>query len=508
MAAGLLPLLGGQAWALCETLTGNVILNCGAEAGTTSWTAVGVGAYGGFPNSGTSEFGMSGGGAASQNISQTVNLSASSYTLSFFYKPYSVGGTSITLNALFNGTNIFSASATATASFTRYSTTVTGTSGANTLRFNFTSTDTNNGTYIIDDVSLAQIVVAPVQFPIKLNVSLNLPNTSVQSLKVEMVQQMQSLTGVGPNGKSLVKVNVTPYAQETKAAEAYAAIDASMARPTKTAGNWQAWASISGSGVTSPTPSGANTTSRAGSILTAVQYIGFADTTAGVALGGSGANWGVGDGSGSGDSKNVMLSAFANHWMGNSYVGAVASVGHLWAHTNRTDLTNGETFESRFEANSLGGRLELGHQFTVEKFTVTPYVAGQLMTTFMPAYTETVVNGTATNATAFTSGRSSTTRGEIGSQIAFPLAANATATGKLAWAHEVSSSNVAASFLIDPSFSVVGDTSFMPKDFALVSAGATWSLSRALRVGLRFDGQFGRGYQGYAGTGTLTYALN
>jgi uncharacterized protein with beta-barrel porin domain len=418
-----------------------------------------------------------------------------------------VSGTAIGLSASFNGTSVFSASATATtANFTRYITTVSALNGANTLTFNFTSTDRNNGTYVVDDVSLVKIA-APSN--VKLQGPLSSPTTNTSTFTNQFNQQNSNLSPVSPtSSNSRISSIVAAYADERRVAEAYAAMDAATARPTKTVGNWQAWAAVSGAGVTSPASSGSSITSRSGGLMVALQYLGFADTTTGVAVGGAGSNWSAGDGSGSGDSRTLMLTGFANHWIGNSYVSGIVSAGHMWARSNRTDLTNGETFSSRFEANSVGGRLELGHQFKFEKFDVTPYVAGQFVAAFLPDFTESAVNAAAGNAAVISRGRATTTRSELGSAVSVPLAANVTATGKLAWAHDVNSSNVAAGFLVSPTSSVVADTSYIPKDFVLVSSGVQWFLTRSLNLAVRFDGQFAQGYRGYAGSSTLTYALN
>lgn len=244
VSAALLTALTGMAKAAsCDSVAGNLIVNCGAESGNTGWTFDGAGTFTGFPNSGLREFGMTGGGASPQSISQTVTLLNNSiYTLTFAYKPLSTGGTTIGLAASWNGQSLFSATANATAGFSSVTRNVTGTGAAGTLKFDFTSTDTSNGTYIVDDVTLKLMASS---WQLQTNVSSNM-NAAVTQSSTSSSQMNSLLTSASPDRvvvKSTVKAG---YAAErspsAKAAAAYAALDRAAGVSDPAQGNWEAWA--------------------------------------------------------------------------------------------------------------------------------------------------------------------------------------------------------------------------------------------------------------------------
>ncbi|MBI1202969.1 MAG: hypothetical protein GC182_10695 [Rhodopseudomonas sp.] len=456
---------------------------------------------------------MTGGGASSQSIAQTAHLSTTNYFLNFYYKSIVTGSNTVGLSAVLNGTTVFSTTTTATSAYIYKSITVKSVVGANTLAFNFTSTDTNSATYVIDEIVLSPF--PQVSIPVKVNTPITTAN--VQSALSLFAQNMAQVLGGGNQAAQRAQslTNVTAgYAEERslspQAAEARAAIDDTLSKPANRFGNWQVWASATGAGSSSSNATGSTTTSRSGGAVVATEYLGFKDTKLGVSFSGAGANWGISDGSGGGSSNNFMAAAYLNSWYDDYYIGAAGMAGQMWTHTNRYDATFGQSFEAEFSAPMYGGRLEAGHRFNFNTFTVIPYAAAQFLVIKMPSYAETVVNGSASNALASTSGQSVSTRTELGSWFGAPLpmAVPVSAFGKLAWAHDTNGSNIATGFLTDPSTNIVADTSSMPKNFALVTSGLQFPLSHAVNLSVKFDGQFAKGYRGYAGSGTLTYALN
>lgn len=125
-----------------------------------------------------------------------------------------------------------------------------------------------------------------------------------------------------------------------------------------------------------------------------------------------------------------------------------------------------------------------------------------------PSYTETDLTGGGF-ARSFADKSATDTRSELGARFddlmllgGKPLALRA----RLAWAHDwVSTPALSAAFqaLPGPSFTINGAA--QPADSLLTSAAAELALTPAWSLGGKFDGEFARGAQTYAGTGTVRY---
>jgi outer membrane autotransporter protein len=141
---------------------------------------------------------------------------------------------------------------------------------------------------------------------------------------------------------------------------------------------------------------------------------------------------------------------------------------------------------------------------------VTPYAAVQAQSFRTPGYSEVDVNGGGFGL-AYNSRTGTDTRSELGSRFdhvaAFNRDAVLTLRARVAWAHDwVSNPALAAAFQALPgtNFIVIGATP--AKDSALASAGAELRLVNGVTLLGKFDGEFARGSQTYAGTGTIRYA--
>ena len=78
---------------------------------------------------------------------------------------------------------------------------------------------------------------------------------------------------------------------------------------------------------------------------------------------------------------------------------------------------------------------------------------------------------------------------------------------RLAWAHDwVSNPALAAAFQALPGTSFIVNGATPAKDSALVSTGAELRLVNGVTLLAKFDGEFARRSQTYAGTGTIRYA--
>jgi uncharacterized protein with beta-barrel porin domain len=89
---------------------------------------------------------------------------------------------------------------------------------------------------------------------------------------------------------------------------------------------------------------------------------------------------------------------------------------------------------------------------------------------------------------------------------AFNRDAVLTLRGRLAWAHDwVTNPTLAAAFQALPGTNFIVNGATPAKNSALVSAGAELRLVNGVTLSGKFDGEFARGSQTYAGTGTIRY---
>ena len=234
------------------------------------------------------------------------------------------------------------------------------------------------------------------------------------------------------------------------------------------------------------------------------------ETVVGVALGGGGTNWGLAQGLGSGRSDAFLAGVHARMLFGPAYVSAGLAFSNHWITTNQVAL--GDQLSASFSGQSFGARLEVGYHYGVPaatgSFGVTPYGAVQTQVFYTPSYTETDLNGGAV-ALAFADKRATDTRSELGARFDNltlisdkPLALSA----RVAWAHDwVSTPSLSAAFqaLPGPSFTVNG--AILPANSLLTSTSAEVAITSAWSLAGKFDGEFARGSQTYAGTGTVRY---
>jgi outer membrane autotransporter protein len=81
-----------------------------------------------------------------------------------------------------------------------------------------------------------------------------------------------------------------------------------------------------------------------------------------------------------------------------------------------------------------------------------------------------------------------------------------TLRARAAWAHDwVSNPLLGAVFQALPGASFVVNGAAAPKNSALSTLGAELHVTPALSIAAKFDGEFAKGSQTYAGTGTVRY---
>jgi uncharacterized protein with beta-barrel porin domain len=276
---------------------------------------------------------------------------------------------------------------------------------------------------------------------------------------------------------------------------------------------WTAWGS--GFGGSSTTNGNAvvgsnNVTARIYGFAGGMDYRFSPNTTAGFALAGSGTNWGLAQGLGGGRSDAFQVGIYGKSYFGPAYVAAAFAFTNNWFTTNRIAL--GDQLTAKFIGESFGGRLESGYRFIVPssagRFEISPYAAVQAQSFHTPSYGETDLSGGGLGLN-FNARNESDIRGEVGTRLADTTAVNGMPLilrARLAWAHDwVSNPALNAVFRTLPGANFVVNGAPIPADSALASVGAELHMTTRWSVLARFDGEFAKNSQTYAGTGTLRY---
>jgi autotransporter-associated beta strand protein len=237
-----------------------------------------------------------------------------------------------------------------------------------------------------------------------------------------------------------------------------------------------------------------------------------AGTMLGFALAGGGTAWSLSAGLGGGRSDVFQAGLYGVHEFGNAYVAGAFGFGNYWVTTNRdVTIAGGGTLNSNFQAQGYGGRVEGGYHIPLEAVTLTPYAAVQPQAFTTPAFGEYAISGSSSFALSDNAQTGTEVRGELGTWVSktmlLPNGNALSMFGRAAWAHDWQSNpNLDADFLALPAASFVVNGAEPPPDLALATAGVELRLTNGWTLMAKFDGEFGRGSDSYAGTGRLTYS--
>jgi autotransporter-associated beta strand protein len=272
---------------------------------------------------------------------------------------------------------------------------------------------------------------------------------------------------------------------------------------------WTTWGSAFGGSST------ANGDPAAGSSAVAASTYGFAagmdyhvspNSVVGFALAGAGTNWGLASTPGNGRSDAMQIGGYGLTWFGPAYLaGALAFTNH-WFSTNRSAL--GDQITANFVGQSYGARAEGGYRYAMlPALGVTPYGAVQFQDFNTPAYSESDATGNV--GLSYAAMNATDVRTEVGSRfddLMLVYGKPLVLFGRLAWAHDfVSNPSLSAAFETLPGSSFTVNGAPMPQNSALTSAGAQFFLTPQWTLLAKFDGEFAKTSQTYAGTGTLRY---
>ncbi|MBR0784645.1 autotransporter domain-containing protein [Bradyrhizobium iriomotense] len=309
---------------------------------------------------------------------------------------------------------------------------------------------------------------------------------------------------------------VTGFAPEEQAnlppemAQAYASVFKAPP-PANFEQRWSLWnAAFGGSGKTSGDPVIGSTDTR----LSTYGFAGGLDyrlsphTVVGLAAAGGGTNWGLSNSLGNGRSESAQIGAYARTVIGPVYIAESIAFANHWFTTDRAAL--GSNLRATFTGQSIGARIEGGYRIAVTpNFGITPYAAAQAQAFHSGAYSETDVNNLGFGLT-YAAKQATDVRTELGARFDHPTLLGGTpliVRARLAWAHDfVDTPSLSAAFQALPlsNFTVFGAP--IPHDSGLASIGADWYLNQNWKLLAKFDGEFAKRSDLYAGTVALRYS--
>ena len=315
--------------------------------------------------------------------------------------------------------------------------------------------------------------------------------------------------GVAPSGAGAIGFAPDLEALPPDIALAYASILKAPPKPSFDQ-RWSAWgAGYGGSSNTrgDPTAGTNNLTASTFGYAGGMDYHFTPDTVAGFALAGGGTNWALANSLGGGRSDAVQAGIYGITRAGPAYLGGAVAFANHWFTTNRVAL--GDQLTASFVGQSYGARVEGGYRYApLPTLGVTPYAAIQAQDFSTPRYSENDLSGGGLGLT-FASMNATDVRSELGARLDSPTVIGRMPLilrARLAWAHDfVNNPALAAAFQVLPGSNFIVNGAPIPRDSALTSAGAELFLAPSWTLLAKFDGEFARGAQTYAGSGTLRY---
>lgn len=247
---------------------------------------------------------------------------------------------------------------------------------------------------------------------------------------------------------------------------------------------------------------------RAGGIAAGADYHFSRDALVGFALSGGGTRWNLAQAIGGGKSDAVQAGVYTAVRSGPAYFAASLVVANHWMSTDRL-APFGNQLTAKFDAQTVGGRIEGGYRFATPIGGFTPYAAAQAQAFRTPTYTETDPAGSGFGLT-YQGRTASHTRSELGARFDRAMlvspSAVLTVRARAAWAHDwVSDPTLVAAFQALPGASFIVNGATPAKDAALASAGAELKFWNGVALSAKFDGELAAHSTTYSGTASLRY---
>jgi uncharacterized protein with beta-barrel porin domain len=301
------------------------------------------------------------------------------------------------------------------------------------------------------------------------------------------------------------------YAEDPAMPPAASAFSALALGPRSFDPHMSFWASAyggSGSISGNATTGAANTTSQVYGFATGVDYQALPNTTIGLALGGGGTSWQLGQGMGSGHSDMFQAGIYGTSHFGPAYVSGALAYSLQEVTTNRSvTLAGFDTLQGNFAANGVSARIESGYRLPYGLVAVTPYGAVQTQAMFLPSYGEYAQAGSSAQfALNYASQTTTATRTELGAWFDSDalMDKGIKLYSRLAWAHDFDNEgNATAFFQSLPGSTFLVNSAKPARDGALTTVGFEYKLADGWSVLGKFDGEFSSTTAIFAGTGTI-----
>jgi outer membrane autotransporter protein len=330
-------------------------------------------------------------------------------------------------------------------------------------------------------------------------------NAGDMFLKILLDPYIEGRSGIGRAGTVLSYAPEQPAAPTADAFSALALGPRAFFEP-----RMSFWASayggdgrISGNATTGV----ANTASQIYGLATGLDYRISSDTLIGLALGGGGTAWQLGQGLGSGHSGMFQSGAYGTTHFGPAYVSGALAYSLQEVTTNRNvTLAGFDSLQGDFAANVLSTRLEGGYRLSYGMVAVTPYAALQNQELLTPSFSEFAASGASQFALSYTSRTFSATRTELGAWFDSDalMDKGLKLYGRLAWAHDFDNEGAATAFFQSlPGSNFLVNSSKPARDGALTTVGFEYKLADGWSVLAKFDGEFSPTTAIFAGTGTI-----
>jgi outer membrane autotransporter protein len=234
----------------------------------------------------------------------------------------------------------------------------------------------------------------------------------------------------------------------------------------------------------------------------------------GGAVAGAGSDFTFDGRAASGTARTGFFGVYGSWTMGPLYVDAAGSYGLASFTTSRlaTLGATAETATGSFDGHQVGGRVEAGWRFMLQRYELTPFAGVTVQSLHQDGYSETSTNA-ATGAAGilgltYQPWTTTSVRSTLGAQAATTLQLGERTTImprlRAAWAHEFNDDRqVGASFLSIPAAAFTMNGARPSRDAAIVSAGVDVGIGRAVALYAWFDSELTGAGNAYAGTGGL-----
>ncbi|GLR92058.1 autotransporter outer membrane beta-barrel domain-containing protein [Bradyrhizobium iriomotense] len=302
----------------------------------------------------------------------------------------------------------------------------------------------------------------------------------------------------GPGGGVLSYADAGGTERRGTARDAFASIERKAPLgATDAAARWNVWAAGYGGAQNADGNAvvGSHTTnSHAVGVAAGADYRIGPDTVVGFALGGGGTSFNLDSGLGGGRSDLFQAGAFARHNFGQTYLAGALAYGWQDVTTDRTVTIGGvDRLQGRFTANALSARIEAGHRYELSWAALTPYVAGQATTLFLPGFNEQAITGANTFALAYGGKDVTDSRSELGLRADRSYVSGdavVTLRGRGAWAHNFDVARTAfATFQTLPQSGFVVNGASQAPDAALLTGAAEVAWRNGFALGGSVDSE-------------------